>query len=91
MEEAGGRDGLGADPRRHSARCAPVQTPVAFSISRCFFCEFGSINGLVNVLLLRFAGTQKYYIFAAGTYKVGRKGAPLDLTPLCVSYAVPCS
>jgi len=62
-----------------------------FRFRGVFFCEFGSINGLVNVLLLRFAGTQKYYIFAAGTYKVGRKGAPLDLTPLCVSYAVPCS
>jgi hypothetical protein len=30
-------------------------------------------------LFLCFAGTQKRYIFAAGTYKVGRKGASLDL------------
>ena len=31
------------------------------------------------MLVLCFAGTQKRYIFAAGTYKVGRKGASLDL------------
>ena len=54
----------------------PVQILITFLFGGAFV-GFGRLFG--ECLFLCFAGTLKRYIFAAGTYKVGRKGASLDL------------
>jgi hypothetical protein len=85
VEEAGGRDGLGADPRRHSARCAasPVEIPIACRFRGVFFfCEFGSIDDLVNVCCCVSQGRRSITSSLPGRTRSAAKVPPWTSPPL---------